>query len=176
MKKFLLFLSFIPLVSLSQTAKFKEIRKKPLPEKYNVGTPTIIFPIVILNNKAAERKINDSIRNAILDEYTEVANLDSTLYQEIQGGLTDIDYEPTFNKNGLLSLHIWIVTEGAYPVTSDETLNFDLNTGNTLSLEEIFVTQKISAFKKIVSNDKIKALRNYKIKMQKLFFTVKQER
>ena len=67
-----------------------------------------------------------------------------------------------FNKNGILSLNFWIEGMGAYPSTSREVMNFDLITGKTITLKEIFLPEKFEAFKKKVHADKINNLKEFK--------------
>src|SRR4051794_25538404 len=106
MKPFLLFL-LAPFVCLSQSAHFKEIKVKPSPDKYDVDTPTIIYPIIVLTNNAAAAKINQYIKKNIPDQYANddkpAMNIDSSLRIAANSGLTALSYEAAFNKNGILS-------------------------------------------------------------------------
>ena len=164
MKPLLLVFLFVPLISCSQSAQFREIKVKPSPEKYNVDTPTIIYPIIVLTNNAVAKKINSHIKRNIADFYADDSTLsvNSTLRAAANEGLTDLTYEVTFNKNGILSLIFWVEGVGAYPSSSKETLNFDLVTGKSLTLKEIFLPEKFNAFKKTVHQDKINYLEEFK--------------
>src|SRR5579875_679342 len=129
MKIFFLFFLLVPLLSLCQSAKFREIRKTPSP-KSTIDIPNIVYAVIIISNKVAEKKINDVIKNSIMD-YSEEMPLDSAINESTNNGLTDVDYKVMLNKNGILSLKFELVYEGAYPVHSTEYLNFDLNSGAT---------------------------------------------
>ena len=161
MKFFLLFLFSIPLSVYSQTATIKELKFKPNTKFYNTKDFTIIFPVVITQNKISSKLINSFVSDELLS--TSAGNLKNRLEELINDGLTDLSYEVTFNKNDILSLHIYMQESGGNHLTSSETyFNFNLKTGKKLSISDLFYKNKIDSFRKMIFSNKRTSLLAYK--------------
>jgi hypothetical protein len=160
----------------AQSVRFKELKSKPIPEFYNTTDSTIVFPIVITTNPGISRSINKSIEYALLE-----SDLDDSarttrvkLRRMIKSGLTDLGYEVTYNKDDLLSLDIYMVVEAAYPNPSRTYLNFDIRTGQTLTIRDIVADSLFKQFQEKVFADKMDSLKVYKEKDLKGLFSSKQ--
>ncbi|MGZ3865320.1 MAG: hypothetical protein ACXVC6_06660 [Bacteroidia bacterium] len=112
-----------------------------------LGDSTLIFPEIILPDTAIAEKINKRLTVQMisyytideLKEYKENFKKDSILF-----GLTAAGYEITYNENCLLSLTINMETMGAYPSGYSVYRNFDINTGDSISLEKMLDETKIN--------------------------------
>jgi len=164
MKCLIISFLLLPLVVFSQSASFTHMKRKPFPEKYNVDSATIVYPIVVLGNKTAMDRINKAIRAKILDGYTEdsTLSLDSSLRIAAEDGLIVLSYEKEFNQRGLLSLNFYSEYVAAYVSVHEQTLNFDLKTGKELTVQDLFTPAGLKSFTALVKKEKKAALVKYK--------------
>ena len=173
MKTFLILFVLVPALCLSQERPmFSSVRLKPLKEKYNVDSITIIYPIIKLHNKLAYEKINKIIRETLLPEYNDEDSsiaIDSLVKLSAADGLTSMSYKSSFNKNGILSLQIFIDAVAAYPTSWQEELNFDINTGDLITMKNIIKPEKYKLFRQLVYQDKINAIKKYQIELKNYF-------
>jgi len=160
MNYLLLFLLSVTHITYAQTVSFRELKFKPKPELYDTKVPTIIYPIIIVNNKSTGKFINDEIKREIMGE--DVVNIRQAFKERINEGLTDMDYEVTLINHGILSLTINETGCGAYCSGSHTYFNFDLRTGKSISIHDLLDENRIDSFTKILYADKIRALNKYK--------------
>jgi hypothetical protein len=159
--KYLLFFIFIGFHNCyAQKITFREIKLKPKPELYNATKPTIIYPVVVTGNKLVDKTINATIKNAMLSANGK--SVRDALHENISDGLINMSYEVTFKKYGILSLNIYGEGCGAHCSTWYSYFNFDLKTGESLSINDLIIDNKLDSFKQIVFTDKLKALNKYK--------------
>lgn len=112
-----------------------------------LGDTNLIFPVIKLADTAIAQKINKRLTVQVISyytinellEYKENYKKDSVLM-----GLTAAGYEITYNENCFLSLTINMETMGAYPSGYSVYRNFDINTGDSISLEKILDEAKIN--------------------------------
>jgi hypothetical protein len=127
-------------------------------EKY----PTIIYPVILLKNTITGKLINDAIEKEVL-ESENPGHPRKELLEQISNGLTDVSYEITFNKNNLLSLHIYAQESGGNHL-ADRTsyFNFDLQTGRDISLSDLFIKGQSDPFQAKVLADRNDSINQYK--------------
>jgi hypothetical protein len=159
-----------PLFVLSQSARFTQIKVKPLKKYYDVDSATIFFPVVVLSNQAVAAKINTSLRNRIVDTRggDSTFGLNSSILLAVENGLVDLTYDILFNNNGMLSLDIRGEGTVAHPYYFQETLNFDLASGNAIAVSDLFTPAGLKSFKTRVKHDKTKALVQHKSELKTL--------
>lgn len=122
----------------------------------------IFYPVIVADNEEVSRKINDFLRDDALSAGDTLNTMDA-LYRSIRDNVYSMDYEVTLNTIGLLSLTISMEGCGAYCSTSTLYYNFDLTNGEQLTIND--VVTDVEAFRKIVYADKVKALNDYKKKL-----------
>ncbi|MFA9466759.1 MAG: DUF3298 and DUF4163 domain-containing protein [Velocimicrobium sp.] len=116
---------------------------------------------VLSGDTAAIQKINDFYKN---QRISQIKSFKATAkYADKDFHTTDeLFFDTTYNKNGYLSIHQtgYIYTGGAHGMPYYITHTFDLNTGNEITLGDIFqltdkeMTQKIArAYNKLFKND-----------------------
>jgi len=160
MKYLLILLSISFQSTIAQTVTFKEINLKPNSEFYNSNESTIIYPLVVTNNKPVDKLINDKIKSEMLGEDAVTAR--KALNEQISEGLINMSYEVSFKRYGILSFTIYAEGCGAHCSSWNTYFNFDLKTGKTISIYDLVAENRIDSFRKIVLADKIKALNKYK--------------
>jgi hypothetical protein len=106
--------------------------KRPKPEMDYKKTFTINYPKVKAANARLSQKIETTIsyeKNLSLDLKEEMG--------EIQW-LEEADYTVDYNKNGVLSIELFITGSGAYPSSSNKNVVVNLKTGNRVRPIEVF--------------------------------------
>jgi len=93
---------------------------------------TVNYPKVKAANAALSRKIEAAISYEKNFEFTLKEELG-----EIQW-LEEADYEVGYNKNGILSVNLFITGSGAYHDSSNKTVVVDLKTGNPVKATNVF--------------------------------------
>lgn len=155
---------FLVIQCSGQSASLKEIRLKPNSKYYNPKETTIIFPIVLTKNSKVDALINSQIKEEVFLPDSANQNLKSLLNEHINDyGLINMSYEVNYNRLAILSLSIYFEGCGAHCSSSNIYFNFDLSTGKKVSVDEIFLKDKIDSFKTIVQSDKKNSLTKYKL-------------
>jgi len=104
-------------------------------------------PIVRLPNKEIEGIINSKISKKVseFENYiVDVSKKDNMQYKkdglEVKQYVVNINNTVNYNKDNILSLtlHFYSYTGGAHGSSVDVSYNFDLNTGNTFFIEDVF--------------------------------------
>lgn len=132
---FALIIIALPLVCFAQSVKItpqKITYKRPKPIADFKKTFTVNYPKVKAATPALSRKIENTI------SFSKVLGLN---VQEEKGEyqwLEEADYEVGYNKNGILSIYLWMTGTAAYPSTNDKHIVVNLKTGNQIKPEEIF--------------------------------------
>jgi hypothetical protein len=127
----------------------------------------VIYPIVHTKNKAVAGQINAIIRKTIFPEPEGTADsLPSFARQYSAYWLTNLYYDIERNDEGLLSMVIFLEGYGAYPSNFSHYLNFDLNTGKPLTLEEMILPAKLDQFRRKLKQDKRTGLSAHKKKLK----------
>ena len=146
----------------SQSTHIREIKFRPKPKYYNTADSTIIYPVIVTGDPAVSRSINKVIKEQLLDpEYAKMGTREA-LRRMIGNGLTDLSYEVTYCKNGILSITIDIGVVAAYSSSWQRYFNFDVRTGRYLELKDIVSNKTFEQLKAKVFADKVDSLKNYK--------------
>lgn len=165
MRPLILILFIISAIQCSgQTASFKEIKLKPNSKNYAPTGATIIFPIVKTNISKVDSLINSIVKEEVLLPDSINQSLTDALNDNINDyGLINLSYQVTYNRSGLLSFSIYREGCGAYCSSSNIYFNFDLQSGERLSMDDIILKDKFDIFKNMVLTEKASVLNKYKI-------------
>lgn len=138
MKRILLLFCLLSFQCFSQKALISDI-------KYSQKDPLIqyIFPEVALKkNSALSKKINDTLRSQFL--FAPPGCPRDSIFNQVRttadhpANFYDISYETVYNSTNFLSLILSAESCGMYCEPFVTNFNFDLKTGNLLSLDSIF--------------------------------------
>lgn len=166
---YLLILSFVFFYNVTaQDISIKEIKLKPKPETFNTKDSTIVFPVVITKSIAINKKINDKIKEEMFLLEDDKISARTALIDHIGSGLINMSYHITFKRNGILSMTIYSEGCGAYCSSWNTYFNFDLKTGDEITIEDIVDKSKFDSLRKIVFTDKTTALETYRKQQTKL--------
>ncbi|CAN5858413.1 hypothetical protein BH11BAC4_BH11BAC4_24110 [soil metagenome] len=164
---FLLLFICITASVFGQDVSFREIRRKAKTTYINNGDTTIIYPIIVTKNKQVEKIINDAIRSSVFEPEDLKKNQGQDLNAALETGLISLSYEVSFRRNGILSMNIFMEGCGAYCSSYTKYFNFDLRTGKTIGLKDIFKAGRLDSFSARVLEDKRKFLEAYLLEEEK---------
>lgn len=163
MKVYFTVILLVSFSSYGQNITFREIKLRPKPNYYKTTEKTIVYPIVVTNNKRVDSLINSQIKNEVFSPDDEKQSIYKTLVENINDyGLINLSYEVTYKGSGLLSFSIFSEGCGAYCSSGETYFNFDLKTGKKLSIADLIIENRLDSFHKIVFTNKVKSLREYK--------------
>lgn len=174
-------------LAYAQAVHIREIKYRPKPEIYDPGDSTIIYPIIVSKNPIADKLMNETIRSAALpsldneedtdgnqevkstrkqDKKTEKKSFTQKVRKElkdfIEDGLSDLSYSVTFNKNNLLSLHVYVEESGGHHIVRNEYyFNFNIQTGEGIGISDLIRENKLDSFTHKVLKDKRRFLERY---------------
>lgn len=123
-------------LALSQTVVLtpkKIIYKRPKPLSQYKKSFSVTRPKVSSASPAIAKKIETTISYEKNFDFTVKDEL--TEYQWLE----DAGYTVDYNKNGILSLTLWIEGSGAYPSSSSKPVVVNLKTGDKVSPNDVFV-------------------------------------
>jgi hypothetical protein len=133
--------AIIDTLYLPKSTHFIEIAKQP------------IYPIINTGNKNIDSLINYDIKNRFTHYEYQLESIDSTLIKFLGNGIVYMDFEVTYNKNGIISFKI--ITEGceAYCITWTDHFNYSTKTGEKLLITSI-LNDKDGSFTNLVITQK----------------------
>ena len=121
-------------------------------------TFTINYPKVKAANAALSKKIETTISYEKNFDFTVKEELDELQWLE------EADYTVDYNKNGVLSIELFITGSGAYPSSSIKNVVVDLKTGNKVRAADVFtnlnaLVAKIRTMQKAEIKEAIKVIK-----------------
>ncbi len=154
---------FISLFSFGQSAIIDTL---VLPDANLFGEQHYMsYPLIKTGNIKVDSLINIDLRNKYTDNKYETESIDSSLIKWGHDGITDLNFEVTYNKNGIISLNISAEGCGAYCSYWTEYYNYSTITGNPLTLDSIVNLKNLLSEK--INNDKNE-------QFQKCFYELKE--
>ncbi len=93
----------------------------------------VTYPKVKAATPALSRKIEKTI------SFEKVSNLNIEEEKTEIQWLEEADYEVGYNKNGILSMTLFVTGTGAYPSGFQKTVVVDLKTGNRVAPRDVFI-------------------------------------
>jgi hypothetical protein len=161
------------LEAYGQNVYIRGIRLRARSEFLDTKDTTIFYPTIATGSATLDKSINGEIMDIVLPDEDSL-DVKGRLENMIQEGLTDISYEVTFNKNGILSINIYSETGGGNRIVRSQTyFNFDILTGKDLSLDYL-MAKNADTFQKKVSVDKIRYLKQYQNRELKVKLAAKE--
>lgn len=160
----ILFLLF-GLTSFGQKVKIDTLRIPVNKEFQSVETDDLKFPIIKTGSRVIDSLINYDVRNTFSDGEFAENPVDSTLINWAEQ-IIYMDFEVTYNQNGMLSFNISAEGCGAHCTSWTDYFNYSVFTGKSLAIEDII--ENPSDFKKRVISDKDKRYDTERQELKKL--------
>lgn len=106
-------------------------------EEESANSQVLRFPVIKTGNEKINAEINRYIKKRFAENEWNNPITDSIFIREIRESLTSLDFEVTFNKNGVLSFNITAEGCGAYCTTWTEYFNYSISTGKRIEVNDI---------------------------------------
>ena len=126
---------------LQKSERFKDIQS----EKMN-------FPIIRTGDKEIDSLINTDLKNRFTDNEYPTDALDSALIKWAGEQIVFLDFQVTYNRNGILSINISAEGCGAYCTSWTDYFNYSTSNGERLNISDVI--DNIVEFKTRVDKDK----------------------
>ncbi|MEQ9188339.1 MAG: hypothetical protein RLP15_11435 [Cryomorphaceae bacterium] len=140
---------------LTQSERFSDLQS----EKMN-------FPIVRTGNGRVDSLINLDLKNSVTSSTDLNASLDSALSRWVGDQIMYLDFQVSFNDDGILSLQVFVEGCGANCSGWTEYFNYSTTSGKRLAIGHVVDTN--GAFRACVYNDKAVQYANEKRKLSML--------
>ncbi|MEJ7847646.1 MAG: hypothetical protein WKF92_06125 [Pyrinomonadaceae bacterium] len=131
----LVFTSFAAAQSVTITPK-KKVYKRTNPQSVVKKTFEIIYPKVKASTAVFSKRIETAINPVNILEVNVQKEINE--YQWLE----EASYEVGYNKNGILSVMVFVHGVGAYPDGSSKTVVIDLKNGRRVTPADIFINLK----------------------------------
>jgi hypothetical protein len=128
------------LYSVGQVVKIDTLKVSPSKRFVEKQSFKLNYPIIRTGVQRIDSLINYDIKNKLTFNEYPSETIDSTIYKWAEGGLTDLNFHVTYDKNGIISLNISAETCGAYCTGWTEYFNYSIPTGKPLNLNSIVDT------------------------------------
>ena len=145
----------------------EEIKLVPESEFHKSKNATVIYPVITTHNKQVDEKINQKIIGEVSGTDT-TKNIREALMLQIEEGLRSLDYRITLESTQVLSIRITGLGCGAHCSSWQHNFNFNLATGELFTIEDIIIKSEMNNFTRMVSRDKLKALKKHQLEMDSL--------
>ena len=166
-QNFMLLIMFLNTVIAVSQVTIEEIKLVPGSEFHKSKDATVIYPVISTINKETDIKINNRIIQEVAGvEQPEIIR--KILMSEISDGLRSLDYKIILETKEIFSIKITGLNCGAYCSSWFVYLNFNLQTGEIITIEEVIDKNHLNDFRKLVLEDKVKAIKLYKKEMKSL--------
>lgn len=152
----------------AQSCIIHAVKMLPQSNFYNSKDSVISYPLIVTPDTNVSNRINEEINNRIFLSRDTVVPIREMLQAATEDGLGIMDYHETYNANGILSLSVFVEWCAAYCSQSTLYFNFDLNTGDVITLESMVKPDFLESLKAKIHKDKYDTLINYKIEMRQL--------
>ena len=145
-------LVFIGAVAIGQSIQIDTFRLEKSERFKDIQSTKMNFPIIITGNNQIDSLINTDLKNRFTDNQYPMYSLDSTLIKWAADQIVFLDFQVTYNQNGILSINISTEGCGAYCTGWTHYFNYSTLNGNWLDISDII--KNLVEFKERVNKDK----------------------
>lgn len=131
----------IDTLRLEKSDQFKDIE----PDKMN-------FPIIRSGNKEIDSLINYDLKNRFTRNEYPTEGIDSTLLKWAGDQINFLDFQVTYNQNGILSINVSAEGCGAYCTSWTDYFNYSTSNGEWLIISDVI--DNVAEFKSTVDKDR----------------------
>ena len=162
MKKLTILFILLSTFAIGQSVKINEIKRDST--KWYTGTnePAVVFPVIIAHAKDVSMKINTQLIAAFADTENWHNSFDTAIDKAANDNLYSLGYDVSFNKSNVLSITLNIIGCGAYCTGWSAYFNFNITTGEQITMYDILISNKKKDFEDMVFKEKTEVLLDYK--------------
>lgn len=139
-------------ISFGQSVKIDTFRVKESSRFKEIQSGKMNFPIIRTNNKEVDAIINADIKNRFTGNEFSDETLESTFEKWADDRIIYLDFNVTYNQNGLISFSVTAEGCGAYCTSWTEYFTYSATTGKWLLISDIIEMSEF--FTKKVEKDK----------------------
>jgi hypothetical protein len=161
MKKLTVIFILLSTVALGQKVKIKEIKRDSTKWNNAAPYPVVIFPDIKAHSDEAGKKINALLIASFADTDSWNNDIEAAIDSSVNDNLYSLGYEVTYNNNNILSIRLNIICCNAYCSGWSAYYNFNITTGNPITMDDILSGDKKPAFVNKVLTEKNKYLTDY---------------
>tara|TARA_R110000868_G_scaffold314415_1_gene575339 strand:+ start:534 stop:1235 length:702 start_codon:yes stop_codon:yes gene_type:complete len=143
---------FIGTTALGQSVQIDTFQLKESDRFKEIQSNKMNFPIVRSGDRKIDSLINTDLKNRFTRNEYPNATIDSTLFKWAGDGVIYLDFEVTYNENGILSINISAEGCGAYCTNWTDYFNYSTESGKWLTISDVIDTT--GEFKIRVDKDK----------------------
>lgn len=145
-------LVFIGTIAFGQSVQIDTFRLDGSERHKGNQSDKLNFPIIRTGNKEIDSLINTDLKNRFTDYEYPKEDLDSTLIKWAGDQLVFLDFQVTYNRNGILSINISAEGCAAYCTAWTDYFNYSTSTGKWLDISDVI--DNITEFKARVDADR----------------------
>lgn len=143
---------FIGTVVIGQSIQIDTFRLEKSERFKDIQSKKMNFPIIITGNNQIDSLINTDLKNRFTDNQYPMYSLDSTMIKWAEDQIVFLDFQVTYNQNGILSINISAEGCGAYCTGWTHYFNYSTLNGNWLDISDVI--KNPIEFKERVNKDK----------------------
>lgn len=159
----------LTLQSYGQIARVYKLKVSPSPKFKDIPIDKMNFPVIRTGRKTIDSLINNDIKNRFTDNEYPNLPIKEALNKWAEDGVVYLDFEVTFNKNGIISLNISAEGCGAYCTDWTEYYNYSTINGMPVSIATIIDTT--GGFRDLVLKDNNNQFGKYKRDLKKQYLS-----
>ena len=161
-----IFLIFIGFIAFGQSAKIDTLNLKASERFKELQSDKMNFPIINSGKTEIDSLINFDLKNKFTQNEYPNESIDSTLLKWAGDQIIFLDFNVSYNRNGILSLSVSAEGCGAYCTYWTDYYNYSLKTGQALTLSDIVDTS--GAFKILIFEQKDLQFEKQKTELKKM--------
>jgi hypothetical protein len=140
-----------------QVAQVDTINLEPSNEFKDLDRGKLTYPIIRTGDPNIDSLINSDLQIRLTSNQSRIESLDSALLSWTNDGISDLDFQVTYNNNGILSINVGVEWCNAYCDFWTGYFNYSTTSGKWLSLDD--VADITGVFGTIIQEDRKKLYR-----------------
>lgn|SRR5690606_398936 len=145
-------LVFIGTIAFGQSVQIDTFRLEKSERFKDIQSDKMNFPIIRSGNKEIDSLINYDLKNRFTRNEYPTEWLDSTLLKWAGDQIIFLDFQVTYNQNGILSINVSAEGCGAYCTSWTDYFNYSTSNGERLNISHVI--DNIAEFKSTVEKDR----------------------
>ncbi len=143
---------FYGTIAFGQVVRVDTFRLPESEHFKNIQSDNMNFPVVRSGDKRIDSLINGDLKNRFTGNEYPNETLDSTLTKWAGDQIVFLDFQVTYNENGILSIKISAEGCGAYCSNWTDYFNYSTSNGKWLKISDVI--NNVAEFKTRVNKDK----------------------
>jgi hypothetical protein len=131
---------FFGTITFGQNVRIDTLDLKKSEQFNELQSDKMNFPIIRTGNKKIDSLINSDLKNKFTSNEYPIESIETTLIKWADDRIIYLDFEVTYNQNGILSLNISAEGCGAYCTYWTDYYNYSVISGKLLNISEIVDT------------------------------------